>query len=203
MGWNGSKSGFLGPKMGQKWVETHFWPTSNPFRDFRENPLFSQFKGVGNCFLKRALKQPRPSIIFAVEFALSPSLWNSVEASPITARVSIWFSEKPWIRLGYTVRGPSRGAFSSAGSIHHVMWSFLAKIWQKKPKIISLHDVLEPLKQALLASRDVIISSQICGSNLQKVFTLGDGCWLPFSQAPRKLLLPDFGRKDSFKEFGY
>ena len=47
------------------------------------------------------------------------------------------------------------------------------------PKFISLHDVLEPLKQALLASRDVIISSQICGSNLQKVFTLGDGCWLP------------------------
>ena len=47
------------------------------------------------------------------------------------------------------------------------------------PKIISLHDVLEPLKQALLASRDVIISSQICGSNLQNVFTLGDGCWLP------------------------
>ena len=47
------------------------------------------------------------------------------------------------------------------------------------PKSISLHDVLEPLKQALLASRDVMISSQICGSNLQKVFTLGDGCWLP------------------------
>ena len=46
-------------------------------------------------------------------------------------------------------------------------------------KIISLHDVLEPLKQALLASRDVIISSQICGSKLQKVFTLGDRCWLP------------------------
>ena len=47
------------------------------------------------------------------------------------------------------------------------------------PKVISLHDVLEPLKQALWASRNVIISSQICGSNLQKVFTLGDGCWLP------------------------
>ena len=47
------------------------------------------------------------------------------------------------------------------------------------PKIISLHDVLEPLKQALLASRDMIISSQSCGSNLQKVFTLGDGGWLP------------------------
>ena len=34
-------------------------------------------------------------------------------------------------------------------------------------KMISLHDVLEPLKQALFASRDVINSSQICGSNLQ------------------------------------
>ena len=56
---------------------------------------------------------------------------------------------------------------------------FWPNFGQKMPKIISLHDVLEPLKQALLASRDVIISSQICGSNLQKVFTLGDGCWLP------------------------
>ena len=47
-------------------------------------------------------------------------------------------------------------------------------------KIISLHDVvLEPWKQALLASRDVIIFSQICVSKLQRVFTLGDGCWLP------------------------
>ena len=55
------------------------------------------------------------------------------------------------------------------------------KFGKKIPKIISLHDVLEPLKQALLASRDAIISSQICGSNLQKVFTLGDGCWLPMN----------------------
>ena len=47
------------------------------------------------------------------------------------------------------------------------------------PKVISLHDVLEPLKQALLAARDVITSSQICGSKLQKKITLGDGCWLP------------------------
>ena len=52
----------------------------------------------------------------------------------------------------------------------------------KMPKLISLHDVLEPLRQALLASRDVIISSQICGSKLQKVFTLGDGCWLPIEE---------------------
>ena len=67
----------------------------------------------------------------------------------------------------------------SAGNIHHVMWSFLAKICPKMPKNISLDDVLEPLKQAFLASRDVIISSQICVSKLQRVFTLGDGCWLP------------------------
>ena len=57
---------------------------------------------------------------------------------------------------------------------------------KKFPKIIYLHDVLEPLKQALLASRDVIISSQICGSNLQKVFTLGDRCWLPIGVAQTK-----------------
>ena len=47
------------------------------------------------------------------------------------------------------------------------------------PKFITSHDVLEPLKQVLLASRDVIISGQICGSKLQRVFTLGDGCYLP------------------------
>ena len=50
---------------------------------------------------------------------------------------------------------------------------------QKKPKFIISHDVLEPFKQALLASRDVIISGQICGSKLQMVFTAGDGGWLP------------------------
>ena len=64
------------------------------------------------------------------------------------------------------------------------------------PKIISLHDVLEPLKQALLASRDVTDvknSSQICGSNLQKVFTLGDGCWLPIG-----ILFDSFGASTSW-----
>ena len=47
-----------------------------------------------------------------------------------------------------------------------------------------VHDVWEPLKQALLASRDVIIASQICVSKLQRFFTLGDGCWLPILGAP-------------------
>ena len=46
-----------------KCVKTHFSPTLNPFRDFRETPLFTQFKGCGNCFLRRAPRQSRPSII--------------------------------------------------------------------------------------------------------------------------------------------
>ena len=37
----------------------------------------------------------------------------------------------------------------------------------------------------ILASRDVIISGQTCGSKLQRVFTFGDACWLPkLSQYP-------------------
>ena len=39
------------------------------------------------------------------------------------------------------------------------------------------YDVLESLKQALLASSDVIISSQISGSKLQRVFTLVKGAY--------------------------
>ena len=49
----------------------------------------------------------------------------------------------------------------------------------KTSKLITSHDVREPLKQALLASHDVIISSQMWGLKLQRVFTWGDGCWLP------------------------
>ena len=40
----------------------------------------------------------------------------------------------------------------------------------KRLKIISVHDVWEPLKQALLASRDMISFSQICVSKLQRFF---------------------------------
>ena len=63
------------------------------------------------------------------------------------------------------------------------MWSFPAKIWQKNAKNDLSTWRPRTFKQALLASCDVIISSQICGSNLQKVFTLGDGCWLPINWA--------------------
>ena len=57
------------------------------------------------------------------------------------------------------------------------------KLAKKVPKIITSHDVLEPFKEVLSASRDVIISGQSCGSKLQRVFTLGDGCRLPNRQS--------------------
>ena len=49
MGWNGSKSGLLGAKMGEKWVETHF----TSILGFRKNPFFSQLKGGWKLFSKK------------------------------------------------------------------------------------------------------------------------------------------------------
>ena len=84
----------MGPKVGfgvQKWVKSGskptFDPTLNTFRDFRENPLFSQSKGVGNCFLKRALKQSRPSVnlqnhLFYRVFSGMPPKFERVKSSP-------------------------------------------------------------------------------------------------------------------------
>ena len=59
----------------------------------------------------------------------------------------------------------------SAGSIHHVMWSFLAKIHPKNGRALKT--------STWGISSDEIISSQLFGSMLQIFFTLGDGCWLP------------------------
>ena len=59
------KSGFWGAKVGQNAPKPTFSPTLNPFRQIHENPLFTQFKGGGNCFPKRALRQSRPSITHA------------------------------------------------------------------------------------------------------------------------------------------
>ena len=50
---------------------------------------------------------------------------------------------------------------------------------QRKARCDRITWRLEPLREALLASGDVIISSQIWGSELQRVFTLDDGCRLP------------------------
>ena len=58
--------------------------------------------------------------------------------------------------------------------------------------MITSHDILEPLKQVLSASRDVTISGQICGSNRGKFIRLGDGCWLPNLAAEIWFTKPEF-----------
>ena len=76
--------------------------------------------------------------------------------------------------------------FFPAGRIHQFFWPKFAK---QTPELITSRDVLQPLRQALLALRDAAISSQICSSKLQRVFTLGDGCWLPiiFPEKAKKM----------------
>ena len=56
---------------------------------------------------------------------------------------------------------------------------FRPNFGQITPEFFSVHDVWEPWKQAFLASRDVIISSQFAARIRRGFFTLGDGCWLP------------------------
>ena len=68
-------------------------------------------------------------------------------------------------------RPPTATAIPSAGRIHHVMRCFFRpKNVEKNIKHCCKHDVLEPSKQALWASRDVTISSQNFGSKWQRVF---------------------------------
>ena len=77
------------------------------------------------------------------------------------------------------------GKERSAGRIHHVMRSFSAKHVPEKREQVPHHmSLLEPLKQAHLASRDVMISSQICGSKLERLLTSADGM-------PHRSLLDD------------
>ena len=108
--------------MGQKWVETHFSPTSNPFRDFRENPLFSQFKGGGNCFLKRALKQSRPSIrvewIFLCKFG---PLRRRRRATTKTAKN--FLKQEPESCMIHDVP-------DACARLHDELWRSLATLWR-------------------------------------------------------------------------
>ena len=53
----------LGCKSGKNGSKPTFLPTLNPLQDIDKNPLFAQFKGGGNCFPTRVLRQFRPSII--------------------------------------------------------------------------------------------------------------------------------------------
>ena len=58
----------MGPKVGQKWVlgcksgsrfKTHFSTHLKPISAYSRNPLFTQFKGGGNSFPKKPLRQSR------------------------------------------------------------------------------------------------------------------------------------------------
>ena len=49
------KNWVFGCKSGSNVSKPTFAPTLNPFWHIHENPLFTQFKGGGNCFPKRAL----------------------------------------------------------------------------------------------------------------------------------------------------
>ena len=61
------------------------------------------------------------------------------------------------------------GLIFSFGAEMSTKYLFRPKLAQRKPEMITSHDVCVPLKQVLLASRGVIISSQILGSMLQRV----------------------------------
>ena len=77
MGW------VLGAKVGQS-------GSKPPFRDFRETPLFTQFKGGLNCFLKRALRQSRPSIILGKTRDFAKGVAGTVSL-PIFAVLFLFF----------------------------------------------------------------------------------------------------------------
>ena len=66
----------------------------------------------------------------------------------------------------------------------------------------------EPWKQGLLASRDVIISSQFAAQIRRGFFTLGDWCWLPITISSTNIVGLDMdrlymlGSRAFFKEEG-
>ena len=53
-----TKCGFLGARVGEMGENPLFLPTLYPFQEIDKNPLLTNFKGGGNCFPKRALRQP-------------------------------------------------------------------------------------------------------------------------------------------------
>ena len=108
-----------------------------------------------------------------------PSLEKRTENNSVNLRGG-------WVGGGGLEGSNVMTSISSTHSSRDVVFSG-QNLAKKTAEIISVHDVWGPLKQALLASRDVMISSQICVSKLQRFFTVGDGCWLPN-------LLPSYSR---------
>ena len=70
----------MGPKVDQKWVfgckvgqmgqNPLFHPLETHVGRFTKTHFLPSFKGGGNCFPKRALRQSRPSITFGLVFFL-------------------------------------------------------------------------------------------------------------------------------------
>ena len=118
----------------------------------------------------------RPSVLWKTSMWLRTSMTRTCSVAYCELQLHYTHSKissESNLIFGYTYIGrkhPSRDAIFSGHNLA-----------PKMPRNISAHDVLEPLKQVLSASRDVTISGQICGSKLQRVFTLGDGCWLPIT----------------------
>ena len=116
------------------------------------------------------LTEATDQTIFWSRGSLASLTWESCNdetrglGRPMSGSMFISNGERPW------------------GSIHHVMRSFLAKKrLVRKPGNDHIAWGLEPSKQALWVSRDVMLVSQICGSKLQWGFSQGDGLWLPSS----------------------
>ena len=145
----------------------------NPQASGRKAPLFcNAVFSMLRCSFSLAAVQPLVKMTSALQESQCYSATSAAQHSETAAQLRFRW----WHVAGVGFRGVGFSRQEASITWCDLFWP---KFGQKMPKIISLHDVLEPLKQALLASRDVIISSRICGSNLRKVFTLGDGCWLP------------------------
>ena len=70
----------FGCKSGSKCVKTHFCTHLKPISGYSRNPLLAQFKGGGNCFLKPALRQSRPSIRSDLIFQIRSYIHTSLQA---------------------------------------------------------------------------------------------------------------------------
>ena len=105
--------------------------------------------------------------------SFSPPKICSTKKLFFTARLCIWRCRDHWNQQDASITwcDPFRPNFG-----------------KKTSEIISVRDAWEPWKQALLASRDVMISSQFAARIRRGFFTLGDGCWLPMKWWPKRMI---------------
>ena len=118
--------------------------------------LTNHFRCIHFSFLKVSPLPPSTPQAISCETPLSrTSILFCLLDKTATLRGGVW--RGVWRGGRHTGR---KGFFKnstqkSAGSIHHVMRSFLANIWPKMPKNVTSHDVLEPSKQVLSLGRAI------------------------------------------------